>query len=66
VDFSFGNLYAQASSTAEGFQQFLEEWVCGVKDRTEYLQHYISRFGYSAFKALQAKFDYGYPVSYAY
>jgi glutaconate CoA-transferase subunit A len=40
--------------------------VFGVADRTEYTQHYISRFGYSAFKNLQAAFDYAYPVSYAY
>jgi len=66
VDFRFGHEYQQASNTVEGFQRFLDEWVFGVTDRTEYIQHYISRFGYSAFKDLQAEFDYGYPVSYAY
>jgi glutaconate CoA-transferase subunit A len=66
VDFSFGYVYQQASNTIEGLQAFLDEWVFGVKDRTEYLQHYIQRFGYAHFKKLKAKFDYGYPVSYAY
>jgi len=66
VDFSFGYQYQQASNTVESFQAFLDEWVFGVKDRTEYIQHYIERFGYSTFKALQAEFDYGYPVSYSY
>ena len=66
VDFSFGHLYTQASSTVEGFQRFLDEWIFGVKDRTEYIQQYIGTFGYSAFKALQATFDYGFTVSYAY
>ncbi len=66
VDFSFGYTYQQASNTEEGFQAFLEEWVFGVKDRVEYTQKYIQKFGYPQFKKLQAKFDYGYPVSYAF
>ncbi|MEW6263059.1 MAG: CoA-transferase [Thermodesulfobacteriota bacterium] len=66
VDFSFGYLYQQASNTVEGFQAFLQEWVLDLPDRTAYVQHYIHRFGYSAFRKLQAKFDYAYPVSYAY
>jgi glutaconate CoA-transferase, subunit A len=66
VDFNFGNLYKTASDTTDGFQKFLDEWVFGVKNRTEYIQHYIQRFGYASFKNLEAEFDYGYPVSYAY
>ena len=66
VDFSFGNLYKNASNTVEGFQAFLDEWVFGISNRTAYTQHFIKKFGYSTFRALQAKFDYGYPVSYAY
>lgn len=66
VDFSFGYLYQQASNTVEGFQDFLKEWVFDVEDRTGYVQHYIERFGYAQFKKLEAEFDYGYPVSYAY
>lgn len=66
VDFQFGSLYQQASNTEEGFQAFLKEWVLDVEDRTDYTQRYIQRFGYAAFRALQADFDYGYPVSYSY
>lgn len=66
VDFSFAHLYQQASNTTDGFQRFLDEWVFGVEDRTQYTQHYIERFGYERFRTLQAAFDYGYPVSYAY
>ncbi len=66
VDMSFGYLYQQASGTVEGFQAFLDEWVYGIKDRAGYTQHYIQKFGYAQFRKLQAKFDYGYPVSYAY
>jgi glutaconate CoA-transferase subunit A len=66
ADFGFGYVYQQASNTVEGFQAFLDEWVFGVKDRTEYTQHYIQRFGYAQYQKLQAAFDWGYPVSYAY
>jgi glutaconate CoA-transferase subunit A len=66
VDFTFEAIYQQASNTVEGFQEFLDEWVFGVEDRTQYIQHYIERFGYAQFKALEAEFDYSYPVSYTY
>jgi glutaconate CoA-transferase subunit A len=65
-DFSFGYLYQQASNTEEGFSDFVNEWILDIEDRTAYTQHYIKRFGYAAFKKLEASFDYGYPVSYAY
>ena len=66
ADLSYGYLYKEASNTVEGFQAFLDEWVFGQKDRTEYVNHYIQKFGYAQYKKLEAKFDYGYPVSYAY
>jgi glutaconate CoA-transferase subunit A len=66
MDLSYGYLYKEASNTVEGFQTFMDEWVFGMKDRNEYVQHYIQKFGYAQYKQLQAKFDYGYPVSYAY
>jgi glutaconate CoA-transferase subunit A len=66
VDFSFGYLYQQASNTVEGFEDFLREWVYDIEDRKAYIQHYIERFGYDAFKKLEASFDYSYPVSYSY
>lgn len=66
VDLQFGNLYKEASNTVEGFQAFLDEWVFAHHDRAEYIQHYIQKFGYAQYKRLQARFDYGYPVSYAY
>jgi glutaconate CoA-transferase subunit A len=66
VDFPFGEVYRDASNTPEGFKKFLDEWVYGIKDRTHYISHYIERFGYEAFRNLQAEFDYSYPVSYAY
>jgi glutaconate CoA-transferase subunit A len=49
-----------------GISGVSDEWVFGVKDRTEYVNHYIQKIGYAQYKKLQAKFDYGYPVSYTY
>jgi len=66
VDFMFGNLYKKASESADGFKAFLDEWVFGTKDRPDYVKRYIDRFGYAAFKKLEADYDYGFPVSYAY
>ncbi len=66
VDFGFGYQYQQASNTQEGFEAFLKEWVYDLPDRNAYTAYYIERFGYAAFKKLQAAFDYSYPVSYAY
>jgi glutaconate CoA-transferase subunit A len=66
IDFAFGHYYQQASNTMESFQAFLEEWVLDIPDRTAYTQHYIQQFGYDRFRKLQASFDYGYPVSYAF
>ena len=66
VDFSFANLYKNASATEDGFKQFLDEWVYGLDTRAKYIEHFIKKFGYKTFEKLQAEFDYGYPVSYAY
>lgn len=66
VDLNFGYMYQQASSTVEGFQAFLDEWVFGVEDRAAYVEHYVRKFGYKQWKELASCFDYGYPVSYEY
>lgn len=66
TDFSFGYLYQQASNSEEGFRDFVREWILDLEDRSAYVRHYIEKFGYSAYKKLEAEFDYGYPVSYAY
>jgi glutaconate CoA-transferase subunit A len=66
VDFAFGSLYQKASDTEEGFKAFLDEWVYGTKDRADYIDHYIKKFGWDAFRRLQARFGFSYPVSYEY
>ncbi len=66
VDFSFGFDYQQASNSEEGFADFLEQWVFGVKNRTQYIEKFIQKYGYEKFSTLSADFDFSYPVSYAY
>ena len=66
VDFVFGSLYQKASDTEEGFKAFLDEWVYGTKDRADYIDHYVKKFGWEAFRRLQARFGFSYPVSYEY
>ncbi|NLA27659.1 MAG: CoA transferase subunit A [Firmicutes bacterium] len=66
VDFGYGYDYQQASNTVEGFESFLNEWVFGVKDRAQYTEYFIKKYGYEKFSSLMAPFDYSYPVSYSY
>jgi glutaconate CoA-transferase subunit A len=43
---------ADAFQTEDGFEQYLEEWVYGVEDRSEYIQQYIERMGYERLQKL--------------
>ncbi|MDY6835598.1 MAG: CoA-transferase [Chloroflexota bacterium] len=49
-----------AVGTPEGQQAFLDEWVHGVKNRKEYITHYVEKFGYENLNKLKAK---AYPSS---
>ncbi len=66
VDFSFGFDYQQASNNVDDFAEFLDHWVFGVKNRSQYIEKYIKKYGYEKFSALNADFDFSYPVSYSY
>lgn len=50
--------YDKAGKTAEGFQNFLQEWVYGVKDHQEYLD----KLGASRVLGLNAVTGFGYAV----
>lgn len=55
VDRDFIFKYIRESRTAEGWKQFMDEWVYGVADRTAYLEKYIDTFGMKKFQGLKAK-----------
>ncbi len=43
---------ADAMKSPEGVEQYLEEWVYGIEDRSEYIQQYIERMGYDRLQKL--------------
>lgn len=55
VDRDFIFNYIRESRTEDGWKKFMDEWVYGVADRTEYLKKYIDKFGMRKFLDLKAK-----------
>lgn len=66
VDFDFGGMYSKAARDVKTLEEFFDEWVYGVEDRAEYINHYIQKFGYSKLEELRAKPFYSYSVNYGY
>ncbi len=55
VDKDFIFKYIRESRTEEGWKKFMDEWVFGVADRSEYLKKYVDTFGMGKFLSLKAK-----------
>jgi glutaconate CoA-transferase subunit A len=55
-------LYDKWSRTQEDFEKFLDEWVYGVKNRTEYLE----KLGVEKILKLKAQSHMSFPVDYGY
>ncbi|MCX7634230.1 MAG: hypothetical protein N2Z74_00610 [Syntrophales bacterium] len=55
VDREFIFKYIRESQTVEGWRNYMDKWVYGVADRTEYLEKYINEFGMRRFLDLKAK-----------
>jgi glutaconate CoA-transferase subunit A len=66
VDRDFIFKYIRESQTEEGWKKFMDEWVFGVADRTEYLKKYIDTFGMKKFMDLRAKDMSSSSVNYGY
>jgi hypothetical protein len=43
----------------------MDEWVYGIKDRQEYIEHYIEKFGYTKLMRLKPKPFYSASVNYS-
>lgn len=54
VDGEFIFKYIRESQTVEGWQRYMDRWVYGVSDRTEYLKKYIDELGMQRFLDLKA------------
>jgi glutaconate CoA-transferase, subunit A len=66
VDRDFIFKYIRESRTEEGWKKFMDEWVFGVADRTEYLKKYVDTFGMKKFMGLKAKDMSSGSVNYGY
>lgn len=63
-DFLF--YYVDQSRKPEDWEKFMDEWVYGVGDRTEYIEKYIKEFGFKKFMDLRASSMQSYSVNYGY
>lgn len=54
-DMIFRSLFFMQAMSGEGGKAWMDEWVYGVADRREYLQHYADRFGLRYLQELRAK-----------
>jgi glutaconate CoA-transferase subunit A len=68
-DMPFRALFVASSQSPEGYKAWFDEWVYGVSDRKEYIEHYIEKFGEDTLNGLKAKpfmstpADYGFPFT---
>jgi glutaconate CoA-transferase subunit A len=62
MDWKYFSFYDKATESLDGFENYLKEWVYGVKDRSEY----IKKIGKKNLDALKAKPWSGNPVDYGY
>ena len=55
IDLQFCAMVYVQNRTEEGTKTWLDEWVFGVKDRADYMNHYADRFGANRLDKLRAK-----------
>ena len=55
LDLQFSALLSVTSRSENEYANWMDEWVYGVKDRKEYIEHYADRFGASRLDRLRAK-----------
>jgi glutaconate CoA-transferase subunit A len=65
-DMLFRVLFFASNGSPEGFKAWLDEWVYGVADRQEYIQHYVQQFGKDTLETLQAKPFPSVPADYGF
>ncbi|MHC1724827.1 MAG: CoA transferase subunit A [Syntrophobacteraceae bacterium] len=71
-DLAYRIFYEHSTYDDESTKKWMDEWVFGVSNRQEYIEHYIERFGFSKFMRLKPKpfysasVNYGRPLSEVY
>jgi glutaconate CoA-transferase, subunit A len=63
-DFAFRSYYEHSTYDDSNAKKWMDEWIHGVKNRTEYIAHYIEKFGYGKLMRLKPKPYYSASVNY--
>jgi glutaconate CoA-transferase subunit A len=63
-DLAYRIYFEQCTYDDEKTKAWMDEWVYGVKNRQEYIEHYIEKFGYSKLMRLKLKPFYSASVNY--
>ncbi|MDY6795160.1 MAG: hypothetical protein SWK76_07755 [Actinomycetota bacterium] len=54
-DMPFRAVFFMQSISEEGGKAWMDEWIYGLEDRKEYIQHYCDRLGLKYLKELEAR-----------
>lgn len=58
--------YVKRSKTEDGWKAFMDEWVYGVKDRAEYMEMFVKKYGFEKLMNLKASNMPSGSVNYGY
>jgi glutaconate CoA-transferase subunit A len=61
-DNPFETYAAGCAKDDEKYHKFVDEWVLGLNDRSEYIKHYVEKFGHEALERLKIK-NHIYPIA---
>ena len=64
MDVLFRGMFLAMNTNPESLRAFLDEWIYGLENREEYIEHYIERFGVGYLNRLKAKPYYSAPANY--
>lgn len=64
LDKAMYSLFSVMDSTGDGLKTYMDEWVYGCKDRKEYIDHYVAKFGSEVLDGIRAKAYYSAPANY--
>jgi len=65
-DMIFRALFFGSTGNDESLEKWMDEWIFGMKDRQEYIQHYIELYGDDTLNALKAKPYLSTPADYGF
>ena len=63
-DLAFRLYYEKSTYNDDDAKKWIDEWILGVKNRQEYIEHYIRKFGYAKLARLKPRPFYSASVNY--